>query len=113
MRPAVRCPGPANQKSVPGLLQAAVGRFVPLVCSTSRPWASDPRAWTTTPPRTAVDTTVVALGFPFGAVWALDVRSRLTAASRGVPDCVMLTSVGPGAVLPAPASRVTTAAPGP
>ena len=44
MRPAVRCPGPANQKSVPGLLQAAVGRFVPAVCSTSRPWASAPLA---------------------------------------------------------------------
>ena len=43
MRPAVRCPGPLNQKSVLGLLQAAVGRFVPAVCSTSRPWASEPR----------------------------------------------------------------------
>src|SRR5580692_11018103 len=113
MRPAVRCPGPLNQKSVPGLLQAAVGRFVPAVCSTSRPWASEPLAWTTTPPRTAVDTTVVALGFPLGAAWARAVWSRLTVASRGVPAWVMLSTAGPGALLPRPASRVTVATPWP
>ena len=111
MRPAVCCPGPANQKSVPGLAQAAVGRFVPVVCSTSSPWARDPLAWTTTPPRMAVDTTVVALGLPLGAARARAVRSRLTVASRGVPAWVMLSTAGPGAALPGPASRVTVATP--
>ena len=111
MRPAVRCPGPTNQKSVPGLAQAAEGRFAPVVCSTSSPWASDPLAWTTTPPRVAVDTTVVALGFPLGAAWARVVRSRLTMASRGVPAWVMLSTAGPGAALPGPASRLTIATP--
>src|ERR1035438_5856310 len=99
MRPAVRCPGPTNQKLVAGLVQAAVGRFAPLVCSTSRPCASDPLAWTTTPPRTAVDPTVVALGFPLGAAWARAVRSRLTVASRGVPGWVMLSTAGPAVLL--------------
>src|ERR1700733_16231788 len=113
MRPAVRCPGPLNQKSVLGLLQAAVGRSVPAVCSTSRPWASEPRAWTTTPPRTAVDTTVVALGFPLGAAWVRAVWSRLTVASRGGPAWVMLSTAGPGVLLPRPASRVTVATPWP
>src|ERR1700722_3030620 len=113
MRPAVRCPGPLNQKSVLGLLQAAVGRSVPAVCSTSRPWASEPRAWTTTPPRTAVDTSVVALGFPLGAAWVRAVWSRLTVASRGVPAWVMLSTAGPGVLLPRPASRVTVATPWP
>src|ERR1039458_9803100 len=113
MRPAVRCPGPTNQKSVPGLLQAAVGTFVPLVCSTSRPWARDPLAWTTTPPRTAAETTVVVLGFPLGAAWARALWSTLTTASRGVPRWVMLSSVGPGVLLPGPPSRVTIATPWP
>ena len=45
-------PGPTNQKSVPGLTQRAVGT-PPVTCSTSRPRAIDPLAWTTTPPWTA------------------------------------------------------------
>ena len=54
IRPAVRWPGPVNQKLVPGLVQAAVGRLPALVCSASRPWASEPLAWMTTPPLTGV-----------------------------------------------------------
>ena len=52
IRAAVRWPGPVNQKLVPGLVQAAVGRLPALVCSASRPWASAPLAWMTTPPLT-------------------------------------------------------------
>ena len=59
----------------------------------------------------AVDTTVVVLGFPLGAAWARAVRSRVTVASRGVPAWVMLSTAGPGAARPRPASRVTTATP--
>ena len=54
IRPAVRWPGPVNQKLVPGLAQAAVGRLPAPVCSASRPCASEPLAWMTTPPLTGV-----------------------------------------------------------
>jgi len=50
MRATLCCPGPTNQKSVPGLSHRANGMPPALICSTSSPRAIDPLAWTTTPP---------------------------------------------------------------
>src|ERR1022692_3591028 len=51
MLAAACCPGPTNQKSVPGLLQTAAGSPPDPVCSTSSARAIDPVARTITPPR--------------------------------------------------------------
>src|SRR5579864_4179102 len=45
------CPGPTNQKSVPGPWHEAVAIPPAAVCSASKPCAMDPLAWIITPPR--------------------------------------------------------------
>src|SRR5215469_810786 len=45
------CPGPTNQKSVPGPWHEAVAMPPAAVCSASKPCAMDPPAWIITPPR--------------------------------------------------------------
>src|ERR1700722_10291965 len=51
---ALATPGPTNQKSVPGAEHCPVASPSEPTCSTSRPWAMAPVAWTTTPPRPGV-----------------------------------------------------------
>ena len=128
IRPAVCWPGPANQKSVPGLPQAAVGSPVPVVCSTSSPCASGPVAWMTTPPRITVAAIVWLAGccwvvFVAGpglvflvpcfccAVLATRVWSVAILASRGAPGWLTVSTRPPGAALLVPDSRLTTAVP--
>src|SRR6266700_2834581 len=50
MCPAVASPGPANQKSVPGLWHRVNAFPLEVTCSVSSPRAIEPLAWTTTPP---------------------------------------------------------------
>src|SRR5215468_9931994 len=45
------CPGPTNQKSVPGPWHEAVAIPPAAVCSASKACAMDPLAWIITPPR--------------------------------------------------------------
>ena len=47
---AVKTPGPANQKSVPGPAQRSAARPLSLTCSASSPRAIAPVAWITAPP---------------------------------------------------------------
>ena len=107
IRAAVRCPGPTNQKSVPGDPQAAVGRLPVVVCSTSSPCAIAPLAWRTTPPRICVAAIELALACCVPDMGAA-VRSVVTVADRGLPGCVTSSR---GAVV-APDSRLSTADPG-
>ena len=59
MSPTGRCPGPTNQKSVPGPWHCAVPIPLALVCSASSPRAREPLARIITPPRAGTVVTEV------------------------------------------------------
>src|SRR6266496_3625401 len=114
-RPATACcPGPTNQKSVPGPPQAAVGRPPPPVCSTSSAPAIDPVARTITPPRAGLTGILPpAAGLPPPGrrpdlALASGIFSRVS-----TPGWVRVISDRPAAALPAADSRLTTAVPAP
>src|SRR5580692_12052245 len=108
------CPGPTNQKSVPGPWHSAVASPPAFVCSASSPRARAPLASIITPPRPA------PVGTP-AAVAVVDCRAspRASAGAWGTfstdrrPGWVRTCS-GAGAVAaPAGVSRVTLACPVP
>src|SRR5450755_2443619 len=107
-----RGPGPTNQKSVPGLLQSAVGSPPAPVCSTASARAIDPVARTTTPPRDGPASTL-----PPAADW-LPLAGRPDRAAAGrtavrvsTPGRVRVISGAPALALPAADRRLTTAVP--
>src|SRR5580700_6086935 len=116
---AVVLPGPMNQKWVPGARHCRVTRPSGPACSTSRPWAMAPVAWTTTPPRPGLAGTAVFVPVPVpvpadgeedGAGGAAG-----TAGAAGTdvrfrkPGVLRVVRVGPG--VPAGVSREMTAVP--
>src|SRR5579859_3149464 len=110
MKLAACWPGAANQKSVPGLPQPAV-TAPPEVCSTARPCAMAPLAWTITPPGWPTGVSLlVLLVLPALALPAAGAAG--TADSESVPGCDTLTS---GAVVAPPVadSLLIVAWPGP
>src|SRR5580658_9123851 len=108
------CPGPTNQKSVPGPWHSAVASPPAFVCSASSPRAMAPLASIITPPRPA------PVGTP-AAVAVVDCCAR-PRARTGAPGTVsrvrrpgwVRTCSGAGeAAEPAGVSRVTAACPVP
>src|SRR5215469_5016246 len=105
------CPGPANQKFVPGAPHWAVTSPPGPVCSTSRPCASAPVALTWTPPRPAcVRTLGLEPGWPASSA-AVSARATGTEDACSTPGRVSVARVGPADALPTGDSGVTTAEP--
>src|SRR5215831_4340105 len=114
MSAAVFCPGPTNQKSVPGLRHCAVASPPALVCSASSPRAIDPLAWIITPPRAGP----VGTEAPAAAADGADKpRARAgagaTFTSDSWPGCVRTCSGAGGTAAPAGDRRITSAWPVP
>src|SRR5262245_22323471 len=111
MLPAGTCPGPTNQKLVPGAPHCAVTRPPGPVCSTSRPWAIAPVASTSTPPRPAcVRTLGLEPGVPvFSAV--LSGAAVLMPTTCGTPGLSAVATDEPADELPPGVSAETTAVP--
>src|SRR6516164_6645987 len=115
---AVKAPGPANQKSVPGPAQRSAARPLSLTCSASSPRAIAPVALITVPPGAGT----VATGGLVGAGLCVVVCAGAgflpragagtgrTAVTDSVPGWVLLAKGGPTAAGP---SLVTSARPDP
>src|SRR5262252_3149455 len=119
---AVKTPGPANQKSVPGPAQRSAARPLSLTCSASSPRAIAPVAWITVPPGAGTVATgglvVAGLGVALGvALCAGAGFLPLAGAGAGrtpvtdrAPGRVRLANGVPPAAVP---SLVTRARPDP
>src|SRR5258707_5700688 len=108
------CPGPTNQKSVPGPWHCAVAIPPDVVCSASSPWAMDPLAWIITPPRAGP----VGTGEPGAAAGArVSPRARTgalgTLTSASWPGSVSTCKGAGVAAEPAGDRRAILATPGP
>src|SRR5450755_2143480 len=107
-----RCPGPTNQKSVPGLSQIAVGSPPAPVCSTASARAIDPVARMITPPRDGSASTLPpaadwlpADGAPAGAA------AVRTVVRVSTPGRERVISEWPALALPGADRLLTTAVP--
>src|SRR5215472_2486479 len=115
---AVKTPGPANQKSVPGPAQRSAARPLSLTCSASSPRAIAPVAWITAPPGAGTVATGGLVGAGLGvARCAAAGFLPLAGAGAGrtpvtdrAPGWVGLANGVPPAAVP---SLVTTARPDP
>src|SRR6185437_4852556 len=97
--------GPMNQKSVPGPWHCAVTSPLGLVCSTSRPWAMAPLAWTMTPPRPWIVITGPEFGSP-GTALVLGAGAVFTWVRLSTLGVDSVATEAPTVGLPAPDSRV-------
>src|SRR5262245_52651286 len=119
---AVKTPGPANQKSVPGLAQRSAARPLSLTCSASSPRAIAPVAWITAPPGAGTVATGGLVGAGLGVALGVALCAGggflpLAGAGAGrtpvtdrAPGWERLAMGVPPAAVP---SLVTSARPGP
>src|SRR5215469_3707711 len=108
------CPGPTNQKLVPGAWHDAVAIPPAAVCSASKPCAMDPLAWIITPPRAE------PVGTPEpGGRLGPRVRPRASPGAAGTftsasfPGCLRTCSAAGAAAEPTGDSRAILASPVP
>src|SRR5581483_2718868 len=92
----VNLPGPANQKSVPGLSQRRPVWPASVTCSASSPAAIEPVALISTPPWTGVEVTAAwPLGAGDGVAACLGAGGVFTGASVSVPGLLRVATGGP------------------
>src|SRR6266700_2230866 len=107
MCPAVASPGPANQKSVPGLWHRVNAFPLEVTCSVSSPRAIEPLAWTTTPPLAGMLATACPLTDGDGLGVAEDEAAGAPARpGAGQPRSTAATPAAAGTGTSVPAANV-------